>query len=134
MRFSTARVLFSVATTSTMITRTHSTARITQALEYWGGVMISGGAGSASGRGAVRSSGSGICSSVLPRSQQVDRVVHDGVLAWCEHVAAVPTVERLGDARPPRSAIRLGIARDLLRGPFQGGHLARGVYVDGVVV
>src|SRR5699024_2325507 len=134
MRFSTARVIFSVATTSTMITRTHSSARITQAIEYWGGVMISGGAGSASGRGAVRSSGSGTGIAVLPRPQQGDHVVHHAGLTLGEHVADVQTVEHLGDALSARAAIRLDIARDPLRGPCQGGDLARGVHVDDVVV
>src|SRR5699024_11067590 len=129
------RVIFSVATIRATITSTHSTARITQAIEYWGGAMISGGAGSARRPGAARSrSGSGTGIAVLPRPQQGDHVVHHGGLPLGEHVADVQAVEHLGDALPAGAAIRLDVARDPLRGPRQGGDLPRGDHVDAVVV
>src|SRR5699024_12572025 len=114
MRFSMARVIFSVPTTSAVITSRHSTARITQAIEYWGGPMISGGAGSASSLGATpRSSGTGLAE--LPRAQQGDHVLDLGALPQGEQVAEVQAVQRLRDADAAGLAVRCGLVRTTAR-------------------
>src|SRR5690606_4587202 len=122
MRCSMPRVIRSGTTIRAMITSTHSTARITQAMEYWGGAMISGGAGSA------RISATSMA--VLPRAQHGDHVLDQGGLALGEHRAEVQAVQHLGDALRAGPPIGGDVLGDPLRGAGQGADLAGRDHVD----